>query len=186
MSILPEKTQIHNRKEFIAFCKESNIDFSASVNGKIIFQYGKKKNGQRTGVVTAFIENGNLFIGWSKCKLKMDVFDKYIGLHYAINSAQSVYHMDFNIYNQYEEIKNRYFLKNCPHSLRKIAFRVLRRAVVQFKEVTLPLKFVDQPYLDESATRSNSARHLAWFCAEVKKNTDLDKVTQEDTLATGC
>lgn len=51
--------------------------------------YHRNENGQPEGVVVAFQENGEIYIGWSKCNPKHDKYDKYKGLLNALSKKRA-------------------------------------------------------------------------------------------------
>jgi len=56
----------------------------------MLVQYLRDKKGRRTGVVVGiFLSLSNeISVGWSKCNMKLDKFDKGLGIRIAVGRAE--------------------------------------------------------------------------------------------------
>jgi hypothetical protein len=79
-----------NRAKHVATCKRYVMRFKMP----FIFKYitrKRKGNVTKVGVIVTYKKNGKVHFGWSLCKFKAgDVFDKWVGLVYALKRAKEV------------------------------------------------------------------------------------------------
>jgi hypothetical protein len=73
-----------SKKDYVAVCKKEN---QTVLNQKHLLKYERNKHGQPIGVVIAFKDEGIIKLGWSKCNLSAEPFDKQIGINKAISRA---------------------------------------------------------------------------------------------------
>lgn len=60
--------------------------------GKFLLEYIRDKNKQPRGIVVAYRDNENqVQVGWSLCNIKVDKFNKEIGLAKAIESGLPIW-----------------------------------------------------------------------------------------------
>lgn len=64
------------------FCETFTKD-----NPKHLKYYLRDRHGRLTGLLLAFKKDDEVCIGWSKCKMKMDRFNKKVGLYIAAQRA---------------------------------------------------------------------------------------------------
>jgi hypothetical protein len=78
------------RTQYIADCRAFNEAFIRT-KGKVLIEHLRDECGHKVGVVVAFKDSdGKVKLGWSKCHVPMDKFDKDIGLYKAWDKLQPV------------------------------------------------------------------------------------------------
>lgn len=100
---------------------------SAVLNkGKYLLYYVRDRKNRKIGLVLAYKDPhvGCIKIGWSKCNIKLDNFNKIYGLWKAIKRAKPIGVFTYNV----------------PHSLGQVYNRMLDRAVKYFKVEFDPAK----------------------------------------------
>lgn len=105
-----------NRKKFAVACRERNKKFL--VANKHVMQYVLNKRRERVGVVLSFKnKDGDVLIGYSKCNIGLEKFDKHIGVAKAIYRA---YHIGL-------------IPDDVPRSMREAVMRMRKRAIRYFR-----------------------------------------------------
>jgi hypothetical protein len=80
------------REQYIEQCKQEN---QKVLSTRHLLKYERDKNGQPVGVVIAFKdENEIVKLGWSKCNVKEEQFNKNIGINKAISRARDYREVD--------------------------------------------------------------------------------------------
>lgn len=111
------------RKEHAETCKAAN---QSVMSNKYLLKYQRDKHGRPTGVVIAFKDlNNKVRLGWSKCNVKLEQFDKHIGINKAIGASIPVFPAEPNL--------NHYLKEVVPNSLSKLVSEMKERAVKYFK-----------------------------------------------------
>lgn len=137
MAIKMHLTQdFKTRKEYVEYCKLMIKDAQVKTEGRFAHQYKKSAKGQRQGVVCAYMLNGALHVGASRCNSNLsDRFDPYIGLWTAIRNSIVVLAKDPETYQELQKDQNQcraMFDRNFPSSLHKLVCRMIFRSRRQF------------------------------------------------------
>ena len=103
-----------SKKEFIGRCREANRSFLR--RHKCLIEYQRNSKNQKVGVVIAFGEGSGFRIGYSKCNVTLEKFDKQIGLAKAIQNAYTTWHEN-----------------EPPNSMRRLIKKMLARSNLYFK-----------------------------------------------------
>jgi hypothetical protein len=179
---------LSGRRAYIADCKAFYLGFRKLVNDQIINQYSWKLSSkshrestkiglsyvfpyEKTGVVVAFYKDDQLYVGWSKCRLGEDKFEKYIGLRKAIERAAVFPTYVGTIYEampDYKLITNSHLFDHCPFGLCEIALRNWKYADHKFrlKEPKAKKSVYDPAYIDTTYVDFVAASNCYTFAVE--------------------
>lgn len=88
-----------------------------------LLQYKRNKRGQKIGLVIAFKENDQVYIGWSLCNLKKERngFNKELGVAHAYRHAMPL-----------DSWKSEYTWCNVPHTMWDLVLKMNERASAFF------------------------------------------------------
>lgn len=115
-----------NLTEYIKSC--SNVVDTYTKNCKLIYSYVRDRKNRKVGVVIAFTNYKTVYVGWSKCNIKLDKFNKYIGLEKAINSAEPADHI--------QRVNGKMFgryMKKVPYSVVPFLSKMIERSKRYYK-----------------------------------------------------
>lgn len=92
-----------------------------------LLEYVRNKRGHACGLVVAYRDSlmGQVLVGWSLCNIKLEKFNKNIGLCKAIDRA-----LDLEYAEAYKVRSN----ERVPRSVEETYVRVLARAKAYFKD----------------------------------------------------
>lgn len=99
--------------------------YLASFDRKHIRYYLRNRKNQLVGMLVAYKdEDGHLRIGWSKCKVKMDKFDKEIGFYIALRRAEK---------REPYKRNTHYCVKGLPHCVTQVMPKFVERVNKYYK-----------------------------------------------------
>lgn len=86
------------REKYIESCKKL-FHTAQKKYGKILIDYVRDRHYKPVGCVLAYKEKktGKLYFGWSKCNVKMDEYNRHVGLVKALKVAvpePAIYHVE--------------------------------------------------------------------------------------------
>ncbi len=84
-------------------------------------QFVRNKDGTKVGIFVALRQEDKILIGWSKCHMRLDKFNKKVGITIATNRAYLAEKRDFVL----------------PHSMRDNFLNFEDRAIRYFKDCKL-------------------------------------------------
>jgi len=77
------------RQEYVAACQEENKSLLQSTH--VLLEYKRDRHRRKIGVVLAYKQpDGQVLVGYSKCHIGMDEFDRDIGIAKAVKRAAPV------------------------------------------------------------------------------------------------
>lgn len=114
----------NSKEQYIQDCMKENSEVFIK---RPLVEYVRNKKGHAVGVVVAFRDpfDDNVCIGWSLCNIKVERFNKHIGLNKALNRAEPI-----------DAASHRFYTSNgycVPLSAKETYEHLLYRAVNYFK-----------------------------------------------------
>jgi hypothetical protein len=101
---------MNQRKDYVSECAEKNKEFFNKYKNKFLLQYVRNRKKERVGVLLAYNDGSSVKLGWSKCNVKTEPFDREIGIQKALAENRVVNLDDINEFKDLLE-------NQLPHSL---------------------------------------------------------------------
>jgi hypothetical protein len=114
------------RKDYISECAEKNKEFFSKYKNKFLLQYVRNRKKEKVGVLVAYNDGDNVKLGWSKCNVKTEPFDREIGIQKALAENRLV-----NLDDPHE-VKDM-VIYQLPHSLKNELDNMLARVERYFQ-----------------------------------------------------